>query len=51
MGPNYTQELMHAMRGHIDGHCGENCIHLQRVLAIKHKFRGVPYPINITNIL
>ena len=38
-------EIIKSMEGHDSKKCDDECIHLKRALAMRHRERGVPYPI------
>lgn len=47
--PSIRKLINKIMMGH-DSRCGVECLHLKRVMALKAKYRGKPYPVNHTRI-
>mmetsp|Transcript_14570 Transcript_14570/g.21236 ORF Transcript_14570/g.21236 Transcript_14570/m.21236 type:complete len:594 (-) Transcript_14570:25-1806(-) len=43
-------ELLKCLKNHSDSRCGAECEHLKRAMMIKHKVRGIPYPLKYKNI-
>ena len=43
-------ELLRCLKNHSDSRCGAECEHLKRAMMIKHKVRGIPYPLKYKNI-
>ncbi|CAG9314218.1 unnamed protein product [Blepharisma stoltei] len=50
LSPNIKKEMIKCLDGHDDKRCSEECIHLKRVLQVRARSRGVPYPIKTSSI-
>ena len=43
--PSIQVEIIRCFEGHDSRRCEDCCVHLKRALAVKSRYRGVPYPI------